>query len=59
MTDKELPKTKKAARLINSLYFFTGKPCKYGHIARRCTSNNHCYECVKIRLRKYYHKNKV
>lgn len=29
--------------------FFTGEPCKYGHIAERMISNGSCVECLKAR----------
>lgn len=28
-------------------FFFTGKPCKYGHLAKRYVCNNECVECRK------------
>lgn len=35
-------------------FYFTGKPCKYGHIAQRVVRNHQCHECRKLedRLRK-------
>lgn len=30
-------------------FYFTGKPCKYGHIANRYSCNNECVECRKIK----------
>lgn len=30
-------------------YYFTGKPCKHGHISKRFVSNGHCCDCIKIR----------
>jgi hypothetical protein len=32
--------------------FYTGKPCKHGHISERYTKSNSCAECVKSRLLK-------
>ena len=29
-------------------YYFTGKPCKYGHVAGRFTSSSNCLECQRI-----------
>lgn len=26
--------------------YFTGKPCKHGHIAKRFTLSGTCYECI-------------
>jgi 5-methylcytosine-specific restriction endonuclease McrA len=31
--------------------YFTGEPCKHGHVAQRITINKLCHECVKIRDR--------
>lgn len=31
--------------------YFTGKPCKHGHVAERRTSNHVCLECDDIRIR--------
>lgn len=39
-------------------YYFTGKPCKYGHIARRLLSSPHCTDC-KLEKRKRYYRNNV
>ena len=27
--------------------YFTGRECKYGHVAYRCTANGQCVECAK------------
>jgi len=32
-------------------YYFTGKPCKYGHIAFRDVGQKACLECYKLRLK--------
>jgi hypothetical protein len=32
---------------MNNKYYFTGKPCKYGHIAQRYTCNGECVTCRK------------
>ena len=33
-------------------YYFTGTPCKHGHLAKRITSARHCTECLKARSAK-------
>ncbi|MDC8803936.1 hypothetical protein PRZ61_10860 [Halomonas pacifica] len=38
--------------------YFTGKPCKYGHVAGRKVSNTGCVECVRSSGAKYREKNK-
>lgn len=34
-----------AAKKQGLTRFFTGRPCKYGHVSERLTSINHCVEC--------------
>lgn len=52
-----LPKGYTEAKDIGARAYFTGKPCKYGHITYRLTSVRHCYICsregTKMRMRKY------
>lgn len=35
------------ARKQGLKYYFTGKPCKYGHVARRYASNGLCLGCMQ------------
>lgn len=42
-----MPKTRKEAQAIGAKYYFTGEPCKHGHIAPRKTKGV-CVECMKI-----------
>lgn len=35
------------------LTYFTGKPCKHGHIAPRRKSNRECTECASIYMKAY------
>jgi hypothetical protein len=37
---------------IGSRVFFSGKPCKHGHIAERQTISGSCYACMKVRAAK-------
>ena len=37
--------------------YFTGEPCKYGHVAEVQVSSNGCCECNKIRKKASYHAN--
>lgn len=43
-------------------YYFTGKPCKYGHTVQRLTLTRSCVICTKVRknkdAQKYRDKNK-
>ena len=33
----------------NEKFYFTGKPCKRGHIAQRYSNNNECVECIRFK----------
>jgi len=37
------------AKRAGLIYYFTGKPCKHGHIAQRQAVNGACAECSRIR----------
>ena len=41
------PSTRKEAQRTGAMYYFTGLPCKYGHIAPRKTKGT-CVECLKV-----------
>ncbi len=41
---EKLPKTRK--------YYFTGKPCKHGHVTLRQTTDNHCLSCIEEKSKK-------
>lgn len=43
----DYPKTRKEAKEQGAKYYFTGKPCKHGHVALRVTKGA-CVECRKI-----------
>ena len=36
------------AKLNGDKFYFTGKPCKHGHIAPRYTGKGTCTECMKL-----------
>lgn len=42
-----LPKTRREARDSNSPLYFTGDPCKYGHIKPRYMTSGTCVACMK------------
>lgn len=44
-----LPSSRAMAKATGSTYYYTGKPCKYQHIAKRLTSSGECSECFKVR----------
>jgi hypothetical protein len=41
-----LPKSKSAALSLGVVRYFTGVPCKNGHISARYTKGGHCSECI-------------
>ena len=47
MDTANLPKTRKEAQDSGAKYYFTGEPCKHGHVAPRKTKGA-CVECMKI-----------
>lgn len=47
MDTTNLPKTRKEAQETGYKYYFTGQPCKHGHIAPRKTKGA-CVECLKV-----------
>lgn len=52
MADKvDYPKTRKEAQQLGLSHYFTGEPCKRGHIAPRKTKGT-CIECAKEDSRK-------
>jgi len=40
-----------AAKRTGNIYYFTGEPCAYGHIAKRFVRNYTCIECENARKR--------
>lgn len=55
----ELPKkliTRKEAKLKGLTRYFTGKPCKHGHIDFRAVNGGNCYACAR-QLSSRYRKN--
>jgi hypothetical protein len=49
------------AKTIGYKKYFTGKPCKHGHISERYTNSKHCIQCLTERnktpaSREYYKK---
>lgn len=54
---------RKTAMLLDYMFYFTGKPCKHGHMARRYVKSRVCEECRKVHtaseyFKKYYLENK-
>jgi len=51
MDTTNLPKTREEAKRTGAKYYFTGQPCKHGHIAARKTKGA-CVECLKVEWEK-------
>lgn len=49
--------SRKEANRLGLKQYFTGKPCKYGHIDRRTVSNGVCMECSRIKALKRMREN--
>ena len=47
MDTTNLPKTRAEAKTAGASHYFTGEPCKHGHIAPRKTKGA-CIECLKV-----------
>jgi hypothetical protein len=47
MDTTNLPKTRAEAKATGATHYFTGEPCKHGHIAPRKTKGA-CVECLKV-----------
>lgn len=47
MDTTNLPKTRAEAKAAGAAYYFTGQPCKHGHVAPRKTKGA-CVECLKL-----------
>ena len=47
----DYPKTREEAKKTGSKYYFTGQPCKHGHIALRKTKGA-CVDCLKVEWQK-------
>ena len=50
--------SRKEAKGKGLKYYFTGKPCKNGHVSERHLSNGACYLCAAEMMRKYREQNK-
>ena len=51
MDTANLPKTREEAKRTGATHYFTGQPCKHGHIAPRKTKGS-CVECLKVEWEK-------
>ena len=47
-----LPNSLAAARKVGHYLYYTGKPCKHGHLTYRYVKDRACSECVKLKVKK-------
>lgn len=43
-----LPSTLEEASKLGTKFYFTGKPCKKGHLCKRSTKGRYCLDCRKV-----------
>lgn len=55
---ESLPRSRKEAFENGEKWYFTGKPCKHGHVAKRLTKCGVCYVCSKENTRRYCSENR-
>lgn len=53
MPYQDLPKTRAEAKAAGAAQYFTGKPCKQGHLVPKFTCSGSCTECLASRRREY------
>lgn len=49
--------SRKDAKSLGLTYYFTGKPCKRGHVSRRRAVKADCLECIRVSDRERYASN--
>lgn len=47
-------RTREEARALGLKQYYTGKPCKHGHVEPRAVVNGTCLECVQTRWKDWY-----
>lgn len=47
-----LPKSLAEARTLGHNLYYTGKPCKHGHLTYRYVNERACSDCVKLKVKK-------
>lgn len=50
---------RQSAKQAGKTYYFTGKPCKKGHTAKRITSNGNCVVCQREHKTNYEKRNVI
>lgn len=55
---ESLPDSAQKAKELGAKYYFTGRPCKHGHIAKRATVSGSCYDCLRLAATSWASANK-
>src|SRR5690554_3380578 len=50
--------SRKCARELGLSRYYTGKPCKHGHVSERLVINGSCCECSRLKSKRDYHDNR-
>lgn len=58
MSVNELIITQEEANVRGLIYYFTGVPCRNGHVDKRYMNTNICYECKRSQVKRDYNKHK-
>lgn len=45
--------TRKEAKALGLIRYFTGQSCRFGHVCERYTNNSHCLECEPAEAARY------
>lgn len=51
-----LPISRREAKRLGVLHYFTDRPCPYGHVVKRYTLSGGCYECLRLVAASEYKK---
>lgn len=47
----------KSAEMLGLKRYFTGRPCKFGHVDERLVNNGTCFECARLKAQRDHEKN--
>jgi hypothetical protein len=48
-----IPSSQKEAKAVGASHYFTGIPCKRGHVARRSVKNSVCLDCANVKAKQW------
>mgnify|MGYP003652670588 CR=1 FL=1 len=59
MAEGQIPTTRLEASFLGAKYYFTGKPCRNGHIDIHIANTSKCFICTRIKKRKDSEKRRL